>query len=258
MLFLDGVPLIDGPEGAERNYEIRDTLDDGAGSLTTGMTRGGTAGTLVQATSNLGLGAFNFHNINLFGGVVARCMNAIGVIMRLCPSLALEQAFTAAVDTLGLYRFETMLAWAGAVNYECGITMHPGDGTSTAPALITGAGTQPGIILENNNGAPRLFTRRDAATFESIPLVWPGPLTSWVAVRLEIRAASLFRPGSLRLYLNDVLQVERFWTGAHALPLLSGALATSRIHTAFIVRGGAAAPVYAMAAHHTRQILAKN
>lgn len=256
---LEGVAPLDAPEGAEHTFEISDALAEG--DLSNGNTRGGVSRAFTKAQSNLGFASLSFHNVNLFAGRVARCMNGVGVMLQRQPSLNLEQQYvTGDRDPIGLYRFETLISWAANANFECGLVLSPTDVNSAFPTLITGAGTQPGIILEQNNGAPRLFTRRDNVTFESIPLNWPGgaaaTLNKWTAVKLEIRAARLNTPASLRLYLGGVLAVTRYWTGAHALPLLSAAYASSFLATSFIVRGNPAAPTYAMAVANSRQSMA--
>lgn len=245
------------PEGADRNYELRDSLDEGAGDITNGVTRGGLTRVFIRSTSNLAIGVNNFHNINYYNNAVARCMNGIGCQLALCPTFITDKTMTQGVETLGLYRFETMISWAAliAAGVDVGVGFNPGDGT-TFPALFSGAGTQTGIFLNQNNGAPIIITRRDAVTSEVIPLAWPTPVdvTKWVAVRFDFRAASMFANASVSFYINNKLQFIRNWDAGHKLPVFD-TLATGRIMTHFIARTGAAAPIYALGVMHSRQVL---
>ena len=250
----------DSPEGAGYDFQAIDALPNN-GDSAGGIGRGGGSVQFIRTTSNLGFGTNTFHNVNFFNGITARCMNALGATLVWCPSLILDSQalITGDRNSVGVYRFETMISWAANANFECGVAFYPSDGTGAMPALMTGAGTQPGILIDQNNGAPRIFTRRDAATTESVPVVWPGGTAGvgkWSALKVEIRSAGKSNPGRLRVFVDNLQVLERLWTGAHALPLFNTALALSKIQTAFIVRGNPAAPVYAMAVAQSKQIMA--
>lgn len=218
------------PAGSEQLASIVPDNIYGNGAFTGGVHRGGVVGvadSLFVGSSNLGLAA----SIDSSGWALGALHGVLsgGKQYKMRHLLNVVQPTVLDAWALALWRVDVCLSWvASAAATDSGLVLSLNGGATVFPNQIIG-GAAEGIIVYNDAGVLKYFSRGNASTETVVisPAFYAANLlTDWTRVRFDVRNARKTAPASVRLYVNENLVLERKWTGAHALPV-PAAVATS-------------------------------